>query len=150
MIYKLFLLLTISLSIISCNNDSVKTSEAEKDNIKQLSTTCYLFATSKDSVYIKVNKNENIIDGELSYNYFEKDKNAGTFKGKMNGDTLYLNYQFISEGTQSVREVAFLKTKDGLVEGYGEMDSETGTKFKDKSQINFISTNLLSVINCKE
>lgn len=147
---KLLVSIVGSLSIISCNYSSTRTNESEKTVVIQNGSTCYLFATSKDSVYIKVNANNNIVDGELSYNYFEKDKNAGTFKGQMNGDTLYLNYQFMSEGTQSEREVAFIKTKDGLVEGYGEMDSETGTKFKDKSQIKFTNTNLLSIVKCKE
>lgn len=40
--------------------------------------------------------------------------------------TLIADYTFWSEGRKSVREVAFLATDDGLVEGYGPVQEHSG------------------------
>ncbi len=80
----------------------------------------------------------NLVTGELVYDYFEKDKNTGTIKGEMKGDTLFAEYMFMSEGINSVREVAFLKKGDSWIEGYGDVEEQTGKiVFKNKAALKF-------------
>ncbi|MDQ3142733.1 MAG: hypothetical protein M3Q56_10860 [Bacteroidota bacterium] len=97
---------------------------------------------------MKLTITANLVNGDLAYNFYEKDKSKGTLTGTMNGDTLFAQYTFMSEGMESVREVAFLKKGNDFVEGYGEMDKETGTKFLDKNNIDFSGNSLLKQTSC--
>ncbi len=36
--------------------------------------------------------------GNLAYNYYQKDKSAGSLQGQMKGDYLFAKYKFMSEG----------------------------------------------------
>ncbi len=86
-------------------------------------------------------RNGNLVTGELVYDYFEKDKNTGTIKGEMKGDTLFAEYIFMSEGINSVREVAFLQKGDDLIEGYGDVEEQTAKiVFKNKAALNLKAT----------
>jgi hypothetical protein len=84
------------------------------------------------------------------YHYFEKDRNTGTLKGQMNGDTLFATYTFMSEGKESVRNVAFLKTENEMKEGYGNLNPASGEPdFTDKSAIKFDNKFVLKKTNCQ-
>lgn len=63
----------------------------------------------KDSIFLQLHIDNNIVNGDLEYKRFEKDRNKGTIKGMFRGDTLFADYTFMSEGVMSVREVMFLK-----------------------------------------
>jgi len=67
----------------------------------------------------------------------------------MNGDTLIAEYTFMSEGINSVREVAFLKKDQNYVEGYGEMEEKDGkTIFKNTAGIRFDTKATLVSVAC--
>jgi hypothetical protein len=101
-------------------------------------------------VFLSIFSQSKVITGSLVYNYYEKDKNSGTIKGNMYGDTLIADYIFNSEGITSTREVAFLKQQSAFIEGYGDMQEE-GDKmvFKNRSNLSF-SGKPLRMVNCKE
>lgn len=112
---------------------------------------CYRYASEKDTVLLQMEKMSDDVAGTLSFNYFEKDKNEGTFEGIMVGDTLFADYTFGSEGKISVREVMFVKKGNKLVEGYGEVEELEGkTKFKSKTKFTFYDAMPLEEINCDE
>ncbi|MDD7886099.1 hypothetical protein [Flavivirga sp. 57AJ16] len=67
--------------------------------------------------------------------------------GKLNGDTLFGEYTFMSEGIESKREVAFLIKDHQLIEGYGELN-EDRTAFVDKNNISYTSTMPLTKTDC--
>lgn len=113
---------------------------------------CYRAILKKDTISLTLNmKNSQLSSGNLSYNFYEKDKNEGALVGEMKGDTLYADYTFISEGTSSVREVAFLKKGDSYVEGFGDVvdDNKGKVTFKDKKQLKFDGIVVLSKVDCK-
>lgn len=114
------------------------------------SSGCYTYINNKDTVSMELKIAGEEYTGKLSYNFFEKDKNSGTFSGEMKGDTLIAEYIFDSEGLRSVREVVFLKKDEKLLEGYGE-SIEKGSKvvFRDRSKLNFGSAVVLSKAACK-
>ena len=112
---------------------------------------CYKFASEKDTVLLQMEQINEEIAGTLSYNYFEKDKNDGTFEGKMIGDTIYADYTFGSEGSVSVREVMFVKKDNKLIEGFGEVEEVNGKmKFKDNTKFSLNDNMPLIEINCDE
>ena len=155
--YLLAAAITGSL-FFSCNSNST---QKEETNIKQEETktpvtitepaTCYALDNGKDKVAMQIGITNNEVTGDLIYNYFEKDKNSGTIKGEMHGDTLLATYTFMSEGKVSKRDVAFLKKGDEIVEGYGSVDPATDEpNFTDRSAIKFDNTFILKKTDCKK
>ena len=112
--------------------------------------TCYQYATAADTITLKLVNMGGTVGGALIYKLKEKDMNAGTINGTLNGDLLLADYTFKSEGTQSTRQVAFKKTGNTFIEGYGESVEVNGKeKFKDVDSIVFSSSMKLQEIPCK-
>lgn len=112
---------------------------------------CYSAIIKKDTISLSLSvKDSSLEEGELYYNFFEKDKNHGTLTGTFKGDTLFADYTFMSEGKSSVREVVFLKKGNAFIEGYGDVE-EKGNKtvFKDKKKLSFDGKIVLSKTDCK-
>lgn len=112
---------------------------------------CYLAVIKKDTISLNLTiKDSSLEQGELNYNFFEKDKNQGTLAGTFKGDTLFADYTFMSEGKSSVREVVFLKKGNIFIEGYGDVEEKDNkTTFKDKKKLFFDSKIVLSKTDCK-
>ncbi|NDP28721.1 MAG: hypothetical protein GZ087_15055, partial [Flavobacterium sp.] len=116
---------------ISCKNEKT---EAEVPVIQEstavqetVSEECYLGILKKDTVSMSLSiKGNQLSSGKLNYKFFEKDKNEGSLIGEMKGDTLFADYTFMSEGVSSVRQVAFLKKGNTYLEGYGDIEENSG------------------------
>lgn len=111
---------------------------------------CYTYFSTKDTITVILNGPDSALTGSMVYAISGKDKNLGTLKGKMSGDTLFADYTFQSEGVTSVRELAFIKKEGKLLEGYGPVD-EKGNRafFTDKSKIQFTGNIPLTAENCR-
>jgi hypothetical protein len=152
---KFSCLLAATLFVISCNDDGNLAGEKnESDSVtasKPGDKDCYQFINNRDTVTLNtVNENGNI-SGFLAYSYFEKDKSSGPISGKMEGDLLVADYMFESEGTKSVRQVAFKKEGDSFLEGYGDLEERDGkTYLKNTDSLDFSHSNPLKKIKCKD
>lgn len=138
----LFVLFGSLTTIIACQSN--KSSENDTDsagldtNINAPAQYCYAYIKDKDTAKITLMSSGAITTGELSYHLFEKDKSNGIFEGELYGDTLLAEYTFNAEGRESVRQVAFLKKGDELLEGYADVTEKDGkTIFKNKSDLKF-------------
>jgi len=130
---------------ITTTMDSPKTETKPAEPVRD----CYAGKRGKDTVTLSYMINDNVVTGELMYNYFEKDKNTGTIKGKFSGDTLFADYNFKSEGMMSVREVVFVKKGNTLVEGYGDGEEKDGKwVFKKKDALKFDNSIVLDKVVC--
>lgn len=118
------------------------------DNTAQVESVagCYVATTGKDlyTLNIQMQTEENV-SGKLAFKNFEKDSSTGVFTGKYKDGILLGDYTFQSEGMQSQMQVIFKKEEDNFIRGYGPVDSETGTKFTDLSEITFDSSSTLSL-----
>lgn len=160
-IYKMkYSLLFLLMACAACNNNNTRENNNTADTIKDYDTgtsspvetisECYENINGKDTVFLSIFSQSKIITGSLVYNYYEKDKNSGTIKGNMYGDTLIADYIFSSEGVTSTREVAFLKRESAFIEGYGDMQDEDGKMvFKNRSSLSFTGKPL-RMVDCKE
>ena len=104
---------------------------------------CYRMIIKNDTATMSLNHAGDSVSGSLSYNWYEKDDNNGTFRGAVKNDTIIVaNYTFQSEGITSVRQVAF-KIKDSILQqGYGELIMKNDTSFfRDVSLIIFDTKN---------
>lgn len=154
-IFSFFVLIMLS----SCKDrpkqeNMVSEQEMETETVMEerdsLQLGCYEYKADGSEVKMEItNINGNIVEGNLSYAFAEKDKNTGTFMGTLHDDKVIGKYTFMSEGVQSVRDIAFKVEKDQLVEGFGELD-ESGTTFTDTTSINYNSTTPWVKIHCEE
>jgi hypothetical protein len=151
--------LILSLVIIvfaSCKEETARKSEPTtvsdemtKENTAQPSSECYVYNANGSKIELQMNTNNNNVNGTLSYELKEKDSNKGTFVGSIKDSILIAQYTFQSEGTESIREVAFLVKDDQLIEGFGDVTTEENkTKFKDIKALKFSSSMPLIKTSC--
>ena len=119
------------------------------DKTQPANVNCYSYAGNGDSISLKIMHEGNGVSGTLVYKLKEKDKNEGTLQGSINNNILVADYYFMSEGTRSIRQVAFKLENNSFVEGFGETIS-TGNKvsFKHVDSLNFNSQLKLTEIPC--
>lgn len=125
--------------------------EMEQPEIVIQDKECYLWTSKgKDTIKMSVTTaNGGNVSGDLEYNFFEKDGNTGKFSGVAKGDTLYVTYDFESEGMKSTRESAFLKQGNNLIEGFGEVETNGNSQtFKDKKALKFDAGITLKKVEC--
>lgn len=153
---KKFLVLLLAVSFSGCTTDTKSEAEINesvesviRDEDKSLlQLGCYTFKNDRNLVNFEITDLSNGVTGKLVYEYDAKDRNEGTFAGEAEGDKLYGNYTFMSEGVTSTREIAFKINGDRLIEGYGDL-TDDGTKFQDKNNIEYSSTMPLTKTDCE-
>ena len=144
-------IIALSLAIFtSCNTEKKQESTTQTEVQTTQTETCYQHTKDSSTIKLNLKINGNIATGDLIYEYYQKDRSAGKIKGELKSDTLLANYTFVSEGVESEREVVFLKTIDGWVEGYGEIDDKDGKViFKNKNTITFANDVVLKKTTCQ-
>lgn len=157
---KLILLGSLSVFLLNCS----KKAEAPAADTTQPDTAviaaktvdtlnaksfCYIGITGKDTVFVSIDDNLGTITGKMVTKNSEKDSNKGELSGFKSGDTLKLTYEFASEGkTGNKNDIYFLQTKNGLSEGIGERDPETGTKYANENKIKYAGGRTLKAADC--
>ena len=146
----LFMLLGFLASCGSQPKETTKESELPTSTKADSSVNCYQYATPSDTVTLKLIRIGEQVTGTLAYQFKEKDSNKGTLQGTMKGDLLLADYTFMSEGTQSTRQVAFKQNGISFTEGYGESVDENGkSKFKNVDSLDYSSSFKLQEIPCR-
>jgi hypothetical protein len=149
---KTLLLSGLLILLVACKKEA-KAEAPKVVTIKEpVLHECYSGALNKDTVALSIfRQGSQVTTGQLQYRFFEKDKSAGTVVGQIKGDTLFAAYSFSSEGSNSTREVAFLKKGDSYVEGYGEVkdDGHGNVTFKDTKQLHFDGKMTLLKVECQ-
>ena len=110
---------------------------------------CYEMTLKKDSAFMQLQLQDSIVSGTLNFNFFEKDRNTGTFKGVLRGDKILADYTFQSEGVTSVREIVFLLKDGTLLPGFGNLKEEGGKLvFANREELQYQKANPFIKINC--
>jgi len=147
--------LMISACLFACQERTKVTGKKDHNdtttgNIPVAEQTCYSYIKGKDTAQLKLITTGIVSTGELNYKWFEKDKNTGSIEGEMHGDTLVANYTFNSEGKQSVRQVAFLRKGNQLLEGFGDVEEKDGkVRYKNLSSVKFGNDIVFEKTVCK-
>lgn len=152
--------LGFALAISSCENKkeneiSNENEMPEKDSVSvvQNQNNCYLYTNGKDSIQLQYSLHENEVEGWMVYNFFEKDGSFGEIDGLISGDTLKLEYEFMSEGMLSEQEVFFLKKGNQLFRGFGDMKMNLDSMmvYSQPKLIQFEDTTpMTELANCAE
>jgi hypothetical protein len=143
------LLVAGSLTLLTACHEQTAQTTQEAAAPTPTGPQCYAYATAQDTVRLTLQTTQPSVTGQLSYRYFEKDRNQGTIRGTMHGDTLLADYTFQSEGTTSVRQVAFLHRDTGFIEGFGAVAERQGqTVFAQPHTLQFDAKYTLLAVAC--
>ncbi|MFT3748830.1 MAG: hypothetical protein QM768_10955 [Agriterribacter sp.] len=150
---KVIYILILFSVYVSCNPAGEKpkheTPESNKTNSSSI-INCYKHESASDTVVLKLIRVGESITGTLVYKLKEKDKNIGTIQGYMKGNILVADYTFMSEGAQSVRQVAFKLNGNSFTEGYGDIvDENEKRRFKNLDSLTFNTSVKLSRYPCE-
>lgn len=155
----LFISLALLFTIVnfSCSNETEKTTavtdtpSVQTPPVDAPSHFCYAYIQNQDTVELELIVGaDDTVSGDLLYHINGKDRNSGTLKGIIFRDTILADYTFKSEGTESIREVTFLKKDNSLSEGYAEMEEVSGKmKFKKGIIPNYSTGIKLILTKCK-
>ena len=126
---SLFLLIISFSLFIACAKKPAETPKQEPQPVQKeepktampqneaKESTCYNYFGKQDSVYLNIAQTYGIMTGLLIYKYHKKDQDFGTIEGKMIGDVLLAEYSYKLGSTYQIRQVAFKKNGDDLIEG---------------------------------
>jgi hypothetical protein len=120
------LLFASSLGLLAACHEQSTQATQEPTAPAATGPQCYAHTSATDTIRLTLQTTQPTVTGQLVYRYFEKDRNQGTIQGVMHGDTLLADYTFQSEGTTSVRQVAFLRRDIGFIEGFGPVAERQG------------------------
>lgn len=152
------LIITFLLGLLSCNitlpssqedGDSSAVAVSESKDLLG-DTACYLSVNGKDSIFLTLRTQGDALDGELRFDNFQIDGSQGTVKGVQRGDTLWLTYDFMAEGTHNITEEVFLMHDGELIRGQGErMESDGVYKYVNSEEISFEDGQIFHLTSCK-
>lgn len=148
--------LCIVLAALASCNQASETKTTKKDSIVEEEVKimvpeggCYAYMKNGDSIWLKVELFPNVATGVLTYHLSGKDKNVGTFDGRLLGDTLVADYTFRSEGKVTVRQIVFKLSATQAREAYGKMrDYEGKMIYDDLTSVDFTKGLILDSVSC--
>ncbi|MBW3519647.1 hypothetical protein [Flavobacterium sp. NKUCC04_CG] len=140
-IFRTLGLMTIALVLFSCKK-TVKEQDSDlieiTDAVIVPQEFSYKYSKNKDEISLFFTRSGDSLIGKLEYHLNEKDQNIGTIKGIIKNDVLIADYDFMSEGIKSTRQVVFKMEDDSLLEGYGDVIEKDGkVVFADPNQLKY-------------
>ncbi|MEO5996613.1 MAG: hypothetical protein ABIN89_07775 [Chitinophagaceae bacterium] len=151
MTLKISIVFSITLCLYSCGNNQTREVASNNASTKTSLLNCYRYINNNDTVLLKTILVNGFMTGTLVYNFYQKDKSRGTIQGKMKDSLLIADYTYMSEGTQSVRQVAFKLNGKTFIEGYGETENNNQkTIFKNIDSLNFDHSIVLGEVECEK
>lgn len=153
------LLAGILLIATACNNSTEKTVTAGTGDTTVISVTsaapdsslsgCYSLIVKRDTATLQLQTKGINITGPLTYNFYEKDRNDGTFQGEVKDNVLTGWYIFRSEGVVSVRQVIWKINNDKLLPATGDMIQRGDTLlFSEPDKLKYDSTGAFMKVPC--
>ena len=138
-----------STAITGDSSRSVSATPPTANNADTSLSGCYTYTQNRDTVSFQVESRAGTLSGPLGFNYYEKDRNTGTFTGELAGDTLIGWYLFKSEGTMSLRQEIFRKVGQELWPAMGERTERNDSMlFTNPSAVRFEQKMALRKVPC--
>lgn len=159
MILKNIGLLGLFLFAGACNNNGKSSAELSSDTVANgaaatvpvdsVSSGCYSQIIQRDTSLLQIEQKGNMVNGSLSYNIYQKDRNDGALQAEVTGDIIKGWYLFKSEGIISVREVAWKINADELWPATGEVIQRNDTTlFAQPDKLKFDNSRPFKKVAC--
>ncbi len=151
-------LLGLFLFAGACNNNGKSSAEINSDTVvnntatavvDSLSSGCFSQIVDRDTSLLQIQQKENTVNGTLSYNLYQKDRNDGTLQAEVSGDIIKGWYLFKSEGIISVREVSWKINGEELWPAMDEMIPKNDTMmFAQPDKLRYESSRPFKKVPC--
>lgn len=106
-----YIFLALGATILaSCHQQGQQQTAAVTDSLpveKEKTNHCYEKVLGRDTIQLRLTMHDSVATGTLVYNFFEKDKNTGTFNGLISKGIIRGKYVFYSEGVENARPAIF-------------------------------------------
>lgn len=158
---KLFGLTIVACILFACNQGqqpAAGATDMDRDSTTMRHDTyaglqqvagCYTAVSGRDTAGLRLEERDSNLNGALSYNYYEKDRNEGSFQGEVQDGMLTGWYLFRSEGVMSFRQVAWQIRGSELWPATGEMEQRNDTMlFRDIKAVRFDSSLVFRKVPC--
>lgn len=132
----LFCLLLACIGFESCNKKP-KDVDVQVVAEKSASVQCYTSSYEKDTIDLKINTLENgKITGDMVMKVFNRAEKVGKIAGEFRGDTLFVDYSFVSGTDKAIYKnpMALLKRGKELILGNGKIETYLGASYFAKGQ----------------
>lgn len=139
---KLYFATAALLTMFSCQQSSNSTTVQTAGSDSSASTPasaivaagpqCFTRISGKDTSYLQFETDNEVINGQLEYRIFEKDKNQGAITGTINNNIIEAEYRFMSEGQTSVRPVVFKLENNQVLEAIPSSFDKQGVPVFEK------------------
>ena len=130
----LFCLLLACFGLESCNK---KPKDVEVQAEKPVSSQCYKALYENDTLDLKINTLKNgKVTGDMVMKVLNKAEKVGKIAGEFRGDTLFVDYSFISGKDKATYKnpMALLKRGNELILGNGKIETYLGASYFAKGQ----------------
>ncbi len=112
---------------------------------------CYEMIMKQDTAFLQLQVKDTTVSGNLSYHWYQKDRNEGVISGVLRNDLIIADYTFRSEGMTSVREVIFKIKDTSLLQGTGALREQNGKiVYQNKTALHFDETYPFSKVACRD
>ena len=155
------LFILVGVALFSCKS---KTSETQKtdstvtpaaDTVATATkpaslgeTLCFEHKEGKDKTTVKLVINGDAVTGEMNWTPHEKDGAVGTLKGKKVGNEIFVDYDYVIEGSNESEQKIFKIEGDKLLEKSGELiiGKDNKLTMKDPAKAKYMAG--LVKVNC--
>ena len=146
--------LTVFL-ILSCKETVNEKKESKPETIKKVTVPaslngCYEMIISGDTAFMKLEENNDVLNGTLIYKRKDKDGNKGNVVLTKINNRAEGYYTFQSEGKTSVRQIIFKINGNAFAEGSGNIEMKNDTAvYKYPHALNFEEKHVFNHVICK-
>ncbi|MFS0491419.1 hypothetical protein [Leadbetterella byssophila] len=135
---RLILCAGLGIFFLSCNKAKENYETTQELPPLDPRAGIYMYQDKDDTIRLEIQQFGSPVIGDLIISLKEKDKSIGTFNGPLQDSLLIGEYTYTSEGTSSIREVAFKFRGNSVFMGAAPMHERGGKMvFVDRSQIQF-------------
>ena len=111
---------------------------------------CYEMIISGDTAFMKLEENNDVLNGTLIYKRKDKDGNKGNVVLTKINNRAEGYYTFQSEGKTSVRQIIFKINGNAFAEGSGKIEMKNDTAvYKYPHALNFEEKHIFNHVICK-
>ena len=111
---------------------------------------CYEMIIASDTAFMKIEQNNNTVNGTLKYKRKDKDSNTGNIILNKISNRAEGYYTFESEGKTSVRQIIFKINNNSFAEAYGDIEMKSDTAvYKYPHALNFEEKHSFNKVDCK-
>jgi hypothetical protein len=148
---KLFLFFSLS-ALMACQSNQPEEPVQSQDEAGQSDPEewCYAMRDGEKMRFLKLGIHGDEVLGTLQNHLPGTSWKSGSVSGSMEGDTLFLRFMYSENGKDTIRQIAFLRQGERLLDGTGPLtENAFGDLVFDRDKLSFSSNDELTRVDCR-